>query len=115
MPGLGLRFCHTKDQKIIGKGPAGDKRFGPVHHILIPLQNRCGSDRGDITPCIRLRDRRSGDRLSLHQGRHPFLLLLLRPEEENDFRTKRARQDKMGNSGIHPPEFLVDEAVLQEP
>ena len=114
MPRLRMRFGHAKNQKIIGKGPAGDERLGPIDDIFITIQNSSGSNGGNITSRIRLGDGSSGDGLRLHQGRHPFLLLLLCAKEENHFRAKSACQDKMGNPRINPPEFFVDETVLQD-
>ena len=115
MPRLGMRFGHAKNLKIIGKGPAGDERLGPIDDIFITVQNSSGSNGGNVTSRVRLGDGSSGDGLSLHQGRYPFLFLLLGAKKENHFRAKSACQDKMRNPRINPPEFFVDETVLQVP
>ncbi len=109
-----VRIRETKDIHVLCDRSIGNEHLGAVDHPLVLVLYSTGDGACHIRACIGFGDRASHDRLASHQGRKVLLLLLLCPEEIEEFRTEGRRDHGIPHARIHGPEFFRDQAVLEK-
>jgi hypothetical protein len=104
----------AEDVQVIGNRAIGDEHLGAVNDPFIAFSNSGRDGACHVGTCIRFGDGGTDNRISAHQGRQEFFLLLLCAEKLKKLRPEAACDDRIAHTCVDGPEFLGDEAVLQE-